>query len=168
LAIAAALKVFRDLKREGVVKDFILFGSVAAMVHTRPFYTQDLDIGLAVESDSEYLSLFNRLAEFGRIEGHAIVIDGTPVEVFPVSISPIIEDAIRDSPRKRVEGMMVKVASPEHLLLEALRVFRNQDKGRIFLLDEVVDATRLGVLFRRLDDDDTLRRRYESLTGKSP
>lgn len=49
-----------------------------------------------------------------------------------------------------------------------IRVYRNQDKSRVFLLDEVVSRARLRALFRRLDHDTTLRRRYESLVGKSP
>ncbi len=168
MAIADVLRVFRDLKRERTVRDYIVFGSVAAMVHTRPFYTQDVDIGVAVQSDREFLTVFARLSAFGRVEGHSVVICDTPVEIFPVAISPIIEDALEDSPRKRVEGLVVKVASPEHLLLESLRVYRNQDKSRVFLLDDVVDRARLRTLFRRLDHDTTLRRRYESLVGKSP
>ncbi|MDP6301189.1 MAG: hypothetical protein QF717_07720, partial [SAR202 cluster bacterium] len=62
---------------------------------------------------------------------------------------------------------VVKVAPPEHLLLEALRVNRNQDKGRVFLLDDVIDKQSLRALLERLDDDGELKRRYQTLTGKS-
>lgn len=168
MAIADVFRVLRDLKRAGTVRDYLVFGSVAAMVHTRPFYTEDVDIGVAVQSDTEFLAVFNRLSEFGRIEGHSVVIGGTAVELFPVDISPIIQDALENPIRKRVEGMLVNVASPEHLLLEALRVYRNQDKGRVFLLKDVVDQGKLQDLFRRLDHDGTLRRRYEGLTGEAP
>lgn len=168
MAIVDVIRAFRTLKRERVVRDYLLFGSVAAMAHTRPFFTRDVDVGIAVTNDQEFQRVFSRLASFGQVEGHAIVIQGTPAEVFPVDISPIIEDALAHAIRKRVEGMLVKVAPPEHLLLEALRVFRSQDKGRVFLLDEVVDKSKLRALFRRLDYDGTLRRRYETLTGKAP
>jgi hypothetical protein len=168
MAIADVLKVYRDLRRELTIQDYIVFGSVAAMVHTRPFHTQDVNIGVAVKSDSEFSAIFSRLSEFGHLEGHSVVIHDTPVELFPVDISPIIKDALEDCPRKRVEGLVIKVASPEHLLLESLRVYRNQDKSRVFLLDDAVDRDRLHVLFRRLDHDGTLRRRYEALTGKAP
>ena len=169
MAIVDALKVFRRLKDEGTVRDYLIFGSVAAMAHTRPFFTRDVDIGVAVESDAEFLAIFNRLAQFGDVEGHSVVVHGTPVEVFPVEISPIIQDALAHARRKLVEGMMVKVASPEHLLLEALRVYRGQDKARVLLLDDVVDRKRLRLLFGRLDHDDrVLKRRYQTLTGKAP
>jgi hypothetical protein len=144
-----------------------VFGSVAAMAHTRPFYTKDIDIGVAVDSDQEYWALFQRLTEFGTVDGHSVVIHDTPVEVFPVDISPIIQDALDHAGRKRVEGIVVKVAPPEHLLLEALRVNRNQDKGRVFLLDDVIDKQSLRALLERLDDDGELKRRYQTLTGKS-
>ncbi|MDP7225169.1 MAG: hypothetical protein QF909_08180 [SAR202 cluster bacterium] len=138
------------------------------MAHTRPFYTKDIDIGVAVDSDQEYWALFQRLTEFGTVDGHSVVIHDTPVEVFPVDISPIIQDALDHAGRKRVEGIVVKVAPPEHLLLEALRVNRNQDKGRVFLLDDVIDKQSLRALLERLDDDGELKRRYQTLTGKSP
>jgi|TARA_B100001971_G_scaffold211074_1_gene238038 hypothetical protein len=138
------------------------------MAHTRPFYTKDIDIGVAVDSDQEYWALFQRLTEFGTVDGHSVVIHDTPVEVFPVDISPIIQDALDHADRKRVEGIVVKVAPPEHLLLEALRVNRNQDKGRVFLLDDVIDKQSLRALLERLDDDGELKRRYQTLTGKSP
>ena len=137
------------------------------MAHTRPFYTKDIDIGVAVDSDQEYWALFQRLTEFGTVDGHSVVIHDTPVEGFPVDISPIIQDALDHADRKRVEGIVVKVAPPEHLLLEALRVNRNQDKGRVFLLDDVIDKQSLRALLERLDDDGELKRRYQTLTGKS-
>lgn len=168
MAIADVLKVFRDLKQAGAIRDYLLFGSIAVMAHTRPFFTRDVDIGIAVESDEEFQRVFRRLTKFGGVEGHSIVIHGTPVEVFPVDISPIIQDALVHANRKQVEGVMVKIAPPEHLLLEALRVYRAQDKGRVFLLDEVVDRRKLRALFRRLNHGDTLKRRYQTLTRKTP
>ena len=168
MAIADVFRVFRDLKQERTVRDYLVFGSVAAMLHTRPFFTRDVDIGVATESDAEFWRIFNRLADFGKVDGHSVVIHGTPVEIFPVDISPIIQDALIHANRKRVENVLVKIASPEHLLLESLRVYRSQDKGRVFLLDDVVDRDKLRILFGRLDHDGTLRQRYQSLTGKSP
>ena len=168
MAVVDVLRVFRDLKREGTVRDYLLFGSVATMVHTRPFFTQDVDIGVAVSEDREFLQIFNRLADFGRVQGHSVVISGTPVEVFPTDISPIIQDALDHPNRKRVDGVVVKVAPAEHLLIESLRVYRNQDKGRVFMLDDVVDRDKLLSLFERLDHDGILRRRYLTLTGKTP
>lgn len=168
MAVARVLRLLRDLKREGLMEDYLLFGSVAVMAHTRPFYTRDIDVAVDVPDDQAFLAVFSRLASIGRVEGHAIVIDGTPVEVFPADISPIIKDAVNHHPlRKRVEGVMVKVASPEHLLVEALRVHRARDKGRVFILDEVINRERLAELFRRLDGSGTLERRYQDLVGKT-
>ena len=165
MAIADVLRVFQQLKREGVVRDYLIFGSVAAMVHTEPFYTEDIDIGVATDSDSEFMEIWRSVAAHGTIEGMAIVIGGTPVEVFPVDARPIIQDAIAHALRKRVEGILVKVTPPEHLMLEALSTYRNKDKARVFLLEEAVDRTKLRELLRRLDHDGTIRRRYEALSG---
>ena len=108
--------------------------------------------------------MFRRLSDFGTVEGHSIVIVGTPVEVFPVNISPVIEDALVEADRKRVGGVVVKVAPPEHLLIEALRVNQATDKGRIFMLDEIVNR---GSLLASLGRDGTLTRRYQERTGKT-
>ena len=56
MAIVDVLRIFQELKRGRVVHDYILFGSVAAMAYTRPFYTRDVDIGVAVTSDREFLA----------------------------------------------------------------------------------------------------------------
>jgi len=168
MAIADVLRAMNALKRSGAIRDYLVFGSVAAMLYTRPFATEDVDIGIAVASDAEYRRAFQALARFGTVRGFSVVINDTPVEVFPVDISPIIHDALAHAPRKRVAGALVKVAPPEHLLLEALRVYRRADKARVFLLAGVVPRARLRAALRRLDHDGTLRRRYEELVGKAP
>lgn len=84
-------------------------------------------------------------------------------------VSLIIQDALTYARRKRVEGVTVKVRSAEHLLLEALRVFRRpDDHSRVVLLDAYVDRTKLIRLFRRLDHDGELEDRYQSLMRKAP
>ncbi|GEM_PF-1261133 len=150
MAVVDVLKVFQALKRGKVIRDYMIFGSVAAMVHTRPFYTNDVDIAIAVDSDREYLEAFNKLTSMGRVKGHAIVINNTALEVFPVNISPVLQDALEHALRKRVEGIVVKVAPAEHLLLEALRVHRTQDRARVLILDDIVDRRNFQVCLRGL------------------
>lgn len=168
MAIADVLRAMNTLKRSGAIRDYLVFGSVAAMLYTRPFATEDVDIGIAVANDAEYRRAFQALAQFGTVRGFGVVISDTPVEIFPVDISPIIRDALKHAPRKRVEGALVKVAPSEHLLLEALRVYRRVDKARVFLLAGVVPRARLRAALRRLDRDGTLRRRFEELVGEAP
>lgn len=168
MAIADVLRVLRKLKDAGAVRDFMLFGSVAAMAHTRPFYTRDVDVAVGVESDSEFVEVFRRVGGFGKVAGHSVVIDGTAVELFPSNVSPVIQDAFVHARKRLVEGLAVKVAGPEHLLIEALRVWRSQDKARVVMLDDVVDRQALADLFERLDHGGELRRRYEGLGGQAP
>ena len=169
MAIVDVLRAFREMKREGTIEDYLLYGSVAAMVHTEPFYTDDIDVGVTGELDmAGFARVFSRLAEFGTIQGHGVVVGDTAVDVFPVDFSPVIEDGAKHAVRKRVEGMVVKVVPPEHLLLEALRVNRFKDRVRVSRLDEVVDRRKLRNLFRRLDPDGTLAERYRGLAGRTP
>ena len=169
MAVADVLRAFQTMKREGTIRDFVIYGSVAAMVHTRPFHTKDIDIAIPVETVWEYGEVLNRLASFGHFEGQTVVINGTPVDMFPADVSPVIQDALKRATRKRVEGIMVKVASAEHLLLEALRAFRRpDDHSRVVLLDAYVDAVKLRELVRRLDHDGQLKERYQGLMHKAP
>jgi hypothetical protein len=157
------------MKREGTIRDFVIYGSVAAMVHTRPFHTKDIDIAIPVETVREYGEVLNRLASFGHFERQTVVIKGTPVDMFPADVSPVVRDALRSARRKLVEGKMVKVASPEHLLLEALRAFRYpDDHSRVMTLDAYVDRVKLRELFRRLDHDGQLKERYQELMHQAP
>lgn len=169
MAIADVLRAFRTMKMEGTIRDFMVYGSVAAMVHTRPFYTDDVDIGIPIDTMGEWEAAIHRLADFGPFKGQAVEIMGTPVDMFPTDVSPIIQDALEQARRKKVEGFLVKVASAEHLLLEALRAFRKpEDHSRVVLLDAHVDRAKLKGLFRRLDRDGELKGRYQSLMRKAP
>ena len=130
MAIADVLRAFRQMKREGAIEDYVLCGSVAAMVHTEPFYTDDVDVGVVGNFDeSGFARVFSRLAEFGTVSGHSVVIQGTPVDMLPVDFSPIIEDGAKHATRKRVEDVVIKITPPEHLLLECLRVNRFKDRA---------------------------------------
>ena len=169
MAVADVLKVFRDLKREGTIEDFVLYGSVAAMVYTRPFYTKDVDIGIVGDLDAaQFARVFSRVAEFGPVDHHSVIIGGTPTDVFPVDVSPIIQDGAAHAIRKRVEGVVVKVVPAEHLLIEALRVNRPRDRARVLILDEFASPRKLRALFRRLDSNGALVARYRRLAGKAP
>ena len=107
-------------------------------------------------------------SRLGRVEGQRVIICDTPVDVFPYDISPIVQDAFKTAKRKKVEGVLVRVASVEHLILEALRAGRRQDRERALLLNSVADRGRLRSLLRRLDLDGTLRRHYTSITRQTP
>ena len=131
MAIGDVLRVLRVMKDEGSLTDFMVYGSVAAMVHTRPFYTKDIDVAVVVDSDDEYRAVLRRLSDFGTIKGFAVEIEGTLAEIFPDDISPIIQDAVKHALRRKVEGSFVKIAPPEHLLLEALRAGRVEDHARV-------------------------------------
>lgn len=73
MAIVDVLRALHTLKKERVIKDYLLFGSVAAMVHTRPFFTRDIDVGVEVRNDQEFMKVFTQLANFGKVEGHAVI-----------------------------------------------------------------------------------------------
>ncbi len=168
MAIRDVMRTLRVMKEEGSFTDFMVFGPVAAMAHTRPFYTKDVDIAVVVDSDEEYRAVLRRLSDFGTIKGFAVEIGGTLAEIFPDDISPIIRHAVKHALRRKVDGSFVKIAPPEHLLLEAVRAGRVDDHARVLMLNEAIDRRGLNALFRKLDSHGTLRRDYKRITGKTP
>lgn len=165
--IVDVLKILHGLKKEKKVRDFMLIGAVAAMAYVRPFFSDDVDIALVTASDAEFLEVFRQVSGYGTVEGYTIIIAGVKLQLFPLDISAILADAYKHSKVKRVQGMAVKVAPPEHLVIEALRVYRAKDKARVHLLMEAVSLKVLAALFRRLDTDGTLRHRFKAVTGQT-
>lgn len=66
----------------------MIYGSLAAMVHTRPCYTEDIDIGIPIDTMREWEVAIHRLADFGTFKERAVEISGTPVDMFPTDVSP--------------------------------------------------------------------------------
>ena len=100
------MRTLRVMKDEGSLTDFMVYGSVAAMVHTRPFYTRDIDVAVVVDSDDEYRAVLRCLSEFGTIKGFAFAIEGTLAKISADDISPIIHDAVKHALRRKVEGLI--------------------------------------------------------------
>ncbi|MCK4257025.1 hypothetical protein KAX35_09055, partial [candidate division WOR-3 bacterium] len=67
-------------------------------------------------------------------EGHWIIIDGIPVDIFPVD--ELEEKAVENAQETEYEGVKTKVITPEYLIALFLRVNRDKDKRKIQMLLE--------------------------------
>jgi predicted nucleotidyltransferase len=159
-----AIRALNQLKRRRIIRDYALIGSVAATAYVEPIYTQDLDIVVLVDTDEEYLATFRRVVEQSEgIEGMHVVLNETPVQMFPTTVKPLYLDILIRANTVRVGNLRVKVASPEHLILLCLEAFRDKDQQRIrSLLSEADINTVLGLL-EEFDDDGTLTARLKNL-----
>ena len=151
------LRVFEILRRmelAGVVTRYAIGGAVGATFYLEPVATLDLEVFVAVPPTGLLIDpspVFSWLvAQGGTVEGEYIVIAGTPVQIL-VAGTPLVEEALREAVEETVEGIPVRVFTPEHLAAIALEVGRAKDKARVLQFVEagVLDATRLEAMLVR-------------------
>jgi len=144
-----------ELKEKGLIKDYAIGGAIAALRWTEPFFTQDLDVFVILEEETEERGLivlspiYEYLKERGYVwKGHWIMIEGIPVDIFPAD--PLEKEAIAEAEEIEYEGVKTKVLTPEYLIALFLKAGREKDKRKIDLLLEQAEVDR-GKLGRILD-----------------
>ena len=164
MGLIDSIRVLNNLKRRRVIRDYVLIGGVAATAYMEPVFTEDLDVVVMVDTDEEYLQLFQAVSDYSEgMEGMHHILGEVPVQFFPTTIKPLYGDALRTARQVRVGNLRVKVASPEHLVLLALEAFRERDRFRIAALLPLTDTSILDELTRRFDETGTLTRRLDTL-----
>lgn len=150
-----AIRVMNELKEKGLIKDYAIGGAIAALRWTEPFFTQDLDVFVILEEETEERGLivlspiYEYLKERGYVwKGHWIMIEGIPVDIFPAD--PLEKEAIAEAEEIEYEGVKTKVLTPEYLIALFLKAGREKDKRKIDLLLEQAEVDR-GKLGRILD-----------------
>jgi predicted nucleotidyltransferase len=162
--VIAALEALDDLKRQGVVRDFVLFGSVAAFAYLEPRETKDLDIAVLVDSDAEYIEVLQALSALaGQQVSHQVTLGGFRVEVFPVDVNEMCREGLADARTVELGGRQIKVLAPERLIYLALEAWRPIDRARIEELLPHADRGALDSLLVRLDGSGELRERLRRL-----
>jgi len=164
----AVFKIFNQLKKKKVFQDYAIGGAVAVNYYAEPRNTIDLDLYFLVD-DRGYHQLWQTLTDIGyKAQGQRIVVEGVPVDMFPVSVHPIFEEALRNAKQVRVTGVPIKVFTPEYLIATKLMSFRPRDRADIYDLFEFgkVNKDVLNDIMRRYTNEETpLRKRLKSILG---
>ena len=164
----AVFKIFNQLKKKKVFQDYAIGGAVAVNYYAEPRNTIDLDLYFLVD-DRGYHQLWQTLTDIGyKAQGQRIVVEGVPVDMFPASVHPIFEEALRNAKQVRVTGVPIKVFTPEYLIVTKLMSFRPRDRADIYDLFEFgkVDKDVLNDIIRRYTNEETpLRKRLKSILG---
>lgn len=158
-----AIALAKEMKDQGVILDYAMAGTVAAMFWMEPLDTSDLDF-LVIPTPQDAAGpiagagMISFLSSKGfKWKQQAVVIDGVPVDFILVP-TPLEEEAVRGAVTKRpAPGDSVRVVRPEYLLAIALRVGRTKDLLKAKMLDSSPDVDR-----RRLE---ALLDRYKLLTA---
>jgi predicted nucleotidyltransferase len=105
-----------------------------------------------------------------KAKGQRVIVEEVPVDMFPVSIHPIYEEALQKAIRAKVDGITVKIFSPEYLIVTKLMVFRERDRGDISDLFRFakVNMNLLKSIIKRYDDEkSSLHKRLQEILGRS-
>ncbi len=148
-----AIKVMKELKQKGVIKDFVVGGGVAAIAHVEPITTKDLDIIVeTIATGIGFLQpifdyLIGKGYEFEKIvdeagnakKGEHIVIEGTPTQFIPITNS-LLEEAVNNPVMKSIGGIDVKVLKAEYLIAMYTQIFRPKDQEKLIRLTDQAEV----------------------------
>ena len=156
-------------RRRGVIKDYAVIGAVAATAYMEPMFTEDVDVIVLVDTDEDYLAVFQAIAsESEGQDGMHQILGGVPVQLFPSNTMPLYRDTVEQARQVHVGNLKIKIAAPEHLILLYLLAFRDKDHVRVRYLLRDADEERLDALLERFDDaENTLASRLKDLRGTS-
>lgn len=132
-------RLLNDMRAEGVIADYALFGAAAQMRYTEPVATVDADVLIAIPS-SERLDVLSPVYAFCsrkgyRPEGEAVRVGAWPVQFIPVFNALTIE-AVERADVVAFEDVPLRVVRADHLAVIALSVGRPKDYTRILALLE--------------------------------
>jgi hypothetical protein len=156
--IKETIAVINEMRDEGVIGQYAIGGAVAATFYVEPAATFDIDVFVGLKSSPgqaivtldpiyDYLVRNRRF----QIRGEHIVILDWQVQFLPSHGSPLLEEALAQAVEKDVEGMTVRVFTPEHLAAIALKSGRAKDKLRLvqFFEEHVIDEPRFSSIIER-------------------
>jgi hypothetical protein len=167
-------KTINDMVQQGILSDYALGGSVAFMVWSQPFLTNDTDFFVQLPQPVSGLlslsSIYGYAADHGfETQQEHIVIDGEPVQILP-SPGPLYDEAIVTAATKQLYGQPVKVMLPEYLVCTALQAGRMKDWAKIekLLAEAEVDLEKLAQLISKFGLDQNWRRYQAAQSGQEP
>ncbi len=164
MGLPESIRALNSLKRQRVIRDYVLIGAVAATAYMEPIFTEDLDIIVLADTDEEYVETFQGVSEAAEDhQGMHVVLGDVPVQMFPTATKPLYKDALDKAQKARVGNLRVKVASPEHLALLYLEAWRAKDRFRVQELMSSIDKRKLHSLLKKFDEKGTLATRLKDV-----
>ena len=138
-------QLLNEMRSEGIIKDYALFGAVAQMRYTEPVATLDADVLVGIQA-LDRLDLLGEIYAFCfargyTTEGESILVGVWPTQFVP-TFSPLTQEALEQAETVDFEGTSFRVVGAAHLAVIALSVGRAKDFTRILALIESGSVTR--------------------------
>jgi len=151
-----AIVAINQMEADGVVERYAVGGDSAASLYLDSVSPRHLEIvvpiptlpGQALVSPSK---IFEYLLGHGAIfEGQFMRIGDTRTLFVPPS-TPLLEEALREAPLRRIEGVPARVFSAEHLAAIAFQSGRANARLLEFAAADVLDVDRFQEIITRHD-----------------
>jgi hypothetical protein len=156
--IKEVIQTINQMQADGVIEGYAIGGAVGATFYLEPVATLDVDIFTGFKSQPGALivspqPVFDYLKARGcAMQGQYVMIGGWPVQFLPLA-TPLVEEALRQSLVRDVDGTPARVLRADHLAAIALQTGRAKDKARLLQFVEAgaLDATRFQAILARHD-----------------
>jgi hypothetical protein len=168
--INETISVLNRMKADGIIGDYAIGGAVAANLYLEVADTIDVDVFIALNpSPGQALVSLTPIYSYLESEGAQFnaegipVVAGWPVQFLPAD-KPLLKEALVQSVERDVEGVPMRVFTPEHLVAIAFELGRPKDRQRLdqFREEKAFNARRLRDI---LDRHDLLERWSASRSG---
>ncbi len=112
------ISLLNELKRRRKLRDYAIFGAIAATYYMEPIYTSYIDVLNLASNDQEYITVWNELKKHAqKIKGFGFEIHETEVQLFSTAGYPLFEDALKTAKKVKVGGVITKIVDKEHLIM---------------------------------------------------
>ena len=175
MAIKEVIQTINKMQADGVIEGYAVGGAVGATFYLEPVSTLDVDIFVSFKAEPGSIivnpqPVFDYLRAKGcAMDGEYVIIGGWPVQFIPPGI-PLVEEALKESASKNVDGIQASVFSCEHLAAIALQTGRAKGKARLlqFVESGMLDPARFQAIIARHGLLDSWRKFERQFLSDSP
>lgn len=155
--IAVVLNELDDMQNAGIIENYAIGGAFAAILHSEPISTIDLDIFFFFkEQQTGPVISLEKLYDFAKTKGFSfdhefINIDGWLVQFVESSHNPLWAESIENADLLKIGNRDARVIGREHLVAMWLLAGRAKDYQKIamFVDADLLDTRKLlGILER--------------------
>ena len=162
--IINVIRLMNRLKKTKKIADYAIFGAVGASYYIPAVTTMDVDLLVLAQTDADYIKTWRELNKYAeKVMDFGFVIDDTPVQLLPTSVSPIFADALKTATKVKTGGLTTKVVDREHLIVMFLKANRPKDRQKASIMLNGADMAYLEKLLGDFDDTGEIRKRLETL-----